>query len=102
MVVNRDQENAHSVRIVFHDAKGGGDRSFSGPVTVITFGSAQYQWHPAPLGGSASPDGPAARSSLTATAETVYQLPKASVTVIRGTVGGMATPNSTTSSEKAD
>src|SRR5271166_7013530 len=45
MAVNRDQHNAHRVRITF---EGAADRasSFAGPVEVSTFGSAQYQWHP--------------------------------------------------------
>jgi hypothetical protein len=46
MLINRDQENAHKINIEFHDLKAGGKRSFTGPVSVITFGSAQYQWHP--------------------------------------------------------
>ncbi len=44
MLVNRDQQAAHKVRIEFHGAAGG---NFSGAVEVATFGSAQYQWHPA-------------------------------------------------------
>jgi hypothetical protein len=86
MLVNRDQENAHHVRIEFHDLKAGGERSFAGPVSVSTFGSAQYQWHPTKQGGFPDPDGPAAKSSLKAGADTLYELPRASVTVIRGVV----------------
>ena len=45
MLVNRDQQNAHRVRITFG---GAADKvSFAGPVEVSTFGSAQYRWHPA-------------------------------------------------------
>ncbi len=105
MLVNRDQENAHKVKIVF-DGDGSATRDtteansvqsrgngsshssqfFSGPVTVLTFGSAQYQWHPTETGGFADPDGPVVKSAITASAETVYALPKASMTVLRGNI----------------
>ena len=84
MLVNRDQENVHKIRIEFHDPKA--ERSFAGPVSVITFGSAQYQWHPTKQGGFPDPDGPSAKSTIKASADTLYDLPKASITVIRGAV----------------
>ena len=104
MLVNRDQQAAHKVRIAFH---GGADRpeNFAGPVEVLTFGSGQYQWHPAQTRfmahaehaaehtvvaftkGWADPDGPIARTKETAGKDTLYELPAASVTVIRGAVG---------------
>jgi hypothetical protein len=86
LLVNRDQENAHSVRIVFHDAKAGADSSFSGQVHVATFGSEQYRWRPNVRGGVADPDGPAKRSTITADGNTVFDLPKASLNVIRGNI----------------
>ena len=39
LVINKDQENPHGVRIVFHDAESNRDRGFSGPVDFITFGT---------------------------------------------------------------
>jgi hypothetical protein len=103
MVVNRDQENGHRVRIAF-----GGDSKpvggFGGSVEIATFGSAQYKWNPprtrfmahaeeaagktivAYTNGRADPDGPIVRSKLDALKDTVYDLPAASVTVIRGKV----------------
>jgi hypothetical protein len=54
------------------------------PVSAVTFGSEQYQWHSNLKGGMADPDGPSARAMITATASTLFNLPKASVTVIRG------------------
>jgi len=84
MVVNKDQENPHAVRLAFHDAAAPGDRAFTGPVDRITFGSEQYQWQAHPNGGSANPDGPPLRSQLTAAPPTVFTFPKASVTVLRG------------------
>jgi hypothetical protein len=83
MIINKDQMNAHPVRIEF-----GGDRFFSGSVALVTFGSEQYQWHPSESGGNADPDGPAARTAVKAGKDTVFTLPKASISVIRGKVSG--------------
>jgi len=86
MLVNKDQENSHAIRIAFHDDKADADNFFTGPVSVISFGSEQYQWHPDERGGKADPDGPAVRSTAAAAADTEFTLPKASVTVIRGKI----------------
>src|SRR5204863_6914050 len=43
MLVNRDENNAHPVRIAFADAANR-ETSFSGPATFVTFGSEQYVW----------------------------------------------------------
>jgi hypothetical protein len=87
MLVNRDQENAHSVHIEFDDG-GAGKRFFNGPVSVTTFGSAQYQWHPTNQGGFPDPDGPAAKATITGYPDSVYELPRASMTVLRGAIAG--------------
>jgi F5/8 type C domain len=91
LIVNKDQENAHSVRILFRDTRESTDRYFSGAVSVVTFGTAQYQWHPNTLwhpstqtDGVADPDGPPAQSTINATPATRFDLPKASLTVLRG------------------
>jgi len=106
MIVNRDQQNAHRVQISFEDQAAGVASSFMGPVDVATFGSAQYQWHPAltrfmthnelpavfPVvaytQGNADPDGPVAHAKQTAGKHAFYDLPAASVVVIRGKIGG--------------
>lgn len=103
MLVNRDQQNAHKVRIAFQ-GQAGPAGSFAGPVEIATFGSAQYQWHPAATRfmahaehaaeptvvaytkGWADPDGPIARTKENAGKDTMYELPAASVSVIRGVV----------------
>ncbi len=103
MIVNRDQQTAHKVRIAFH-GENGQHSTFAGPVEISTFGSAQYQWHPARTRfeahaehaaentvvaytkGWADPDGPIARAKENAGKDTTYELPAASVTVIRGAV----------------
>jgi hypothetical protein len=89
MLVNRDQENAHSVHIEFDDGRAGGKRFFNGPVSVTTFGSAQYQWHPTNQGGFPDPDGPAAKATITGNPDSVYELPKASMNVLRGAIAGL-------------
>jgi hypothetical protein len=103
MAVNRDQQNAHRVQITFEGPEGK-ESNFAGPVEVATFGSAQYQWHPAQTRfmahaensgertivatskGWADPDGPIVHSKLTAEKNTPYDLPAASVVVIRGKI----------------
>jgi len=103
MAVNRDQQNAHRVRIEFSAPVG--QTSFTGSVEVSTFGSAQYQWHPpqtrfmahaensggatiVPTSkGSADPDGPIVHTKQIVDKNTMYDLPAASVVVIRGNIG---------------
>ena len=87
LIVNKDQENAHKVRIAFDNLEPHKSETFAGQVKVVTFGSAQYQWHPGGLTGRADPDGPPARSTISASADTQYELPAASITVLTGTVG---------------
>jgi hypothetical protein len=86
MVINKDQENAHEVRISFDDAEKGSRGFFTGPVNLTTFGKQQYQWHVDAKGGFADPDGPATKSSVSGGVGTKFTLPAASVTVIRGKV----------------
>lgn len=88
MLVNKDQENAHPVHIVFEDTADKNQKHFSGPVNMVTFGSEQYQWHSNIGSGRAEPDGPAKRLALTGDTDTAYTLPKASVTVLRGKLSG--------------
>lgn len=86
LIVNKDQENAQPVRIVFRNSETSRDRSFTGEVELTTFGGAQYAWHPSVSGGSAEPDGPAIKSTQSVSAETTLVLPKASITVVRGSL----------------
>ena len=86
LIVNKDQENAHTVNVSFDDADKKSAAFLTGPVSVTTFGKAQYAWHPDRNGGTADPDGPAAKSAVNAGAGTAFTLPAASVTVIRGAV----------------
>jgi len=84
MLINKDHDHPHEVRLVFHNADSGQNASFAGPVTMITFGRKQYQWHPARKKGYADPDGPAVTSTIIGEDNTRYILPAASLTVLRG------------------
>jgi hypothetical protein len=104
LVVNRDQQNAHRVRIEFQNHGNGESDTFIGPVEISTFGKGQYQWHPghtryvghaeyqaepsvvAESFGYADPDGPILHAEQKADADTAYDLPAASVVVIRGNI----------------
>jgi len=103
MLVNRDQESAHKVRIVFSGPKDS-ESGFAGTVEISTFGSAQYQWHAAQTRfmahaetsgertivattqGTADPDGPILRGKANAGKDTAFDLPAASVVVVRGKI----------------
>lgn len=84
MLVNRDQEQAHIIRVTFEDSKGKRANSFSGPVAFATFGSEQYTWINDGPNSHADPDGPILSTTVEANAGTTFTLPKASVTVLRG------------------
>jgi hypothetical protein len=105
MLVNRDQFNGHKVQIQFRDAGKQMNDSFTGQVTVATFGREQYQWHPAstyfmahashaaedPIltntKGYADPDGPITHGSVNAGPGTSYEIPAASIVVLSGKLG---------------
>jgi hypothetical protein len=84
MLVNRDETTAHAVRVAFDDAKT--KRSYKGPVTMVTFGSEQYVWHPDGAKSHADPDGPPVATTVAGSSQTAFTLPKASVTVLRGRI----------------
>ena len=84
MLINKDRDNPHRVRVVFDGSSDNKQHAFAGKVTVISFGKEQYQWHSARKNGYADPDNPPVKSSLNATPDAVYTLPAASLTVLRG------------------
>lgn len=86
LLVNKDQNTAHSLSVTFNDQAGSGNHYFNGSVTQISFGSANYTWHPAGANGYASPDGPATTSSQGGGQNVTYTLPKSSITVLRGAI----------------
>jgi hypothetical protein len=108
LAVNRDQQNAHRVKVEFVDHTGEHSDEkksfFYGKVQLSTFGKGQYRWHSghtryvghaeypaepsvaAESFGMADPDGPILRSSQEAGADSTFDLPAASVVVIRGKI----------------
>jgi len=105
MIVNRDQFNPHSLRVNFRDDATYTQSSFTGDVTVAAFGREQYQWHPASTTfmahsanagtdsvianteGFADPDGPIVHITKRASPNTTYDIPAASIVVLRGMLG---------------
>jgi hypothetical protein len=88
MLVNRDASNAHRVRVVVKNVDGGGERAFFGTVNMVAFGAEQYVWHPEGARSHADPDGPLRRTTLQAGKDAGFELPRASVTVLRGRISG--------------
>ena len=80
MLINKDQSNAHEVQISFDQETG-----FSGPISLVTFGSEQYMWTSDGPSGHPAPNDPPVCKTLSAGTKSVV-LPKASVTVLRGKV----------------
>ena len=86
MVVNRDENNAHAVRVSF---AGGREKkqnaaAFSGPVTFVTFGSEQYVWINDGPNSHAYPYTPPVAMTVEANSQTTFTLPRASLSVLRG------------------
>lgn len=86
LLVNRDQSNAHPVVPVFYE-ENGHPMHLGGQVRTASFGSEQYTWHSNGPNSRPDPDGPPFRTTVDADAHTVFMLPKASVTVLRGKMG---------------
>jgi hypothetical protein len=86
LLVNRDPDHDHSVKVDFANTEAGTHGSFLGPVIQITLSGSQYQWRPDGDMGHADPDGPPLRSTINADVSTVYQLPKASIAVVCGRI----------------
>jgi len=89
MIINKDPSNAHEVQIAFEDGGKETTARFAGTVKRVTFGAAEYVWHPSGETSHADPDGPAKRSSVDWKERQKVLLPKASVTVLTGKVGGV-------------
>jgi hypothetical protein len=87
MLVNRDESNPHAVQVKFEETKRHG--FFSGPVEVVTFGSEQYVWINDGLNSHADSDHPPVGTTVEGDSQTLYTLPKASITVLRGKVKGL-------------
>jgi hypothetical protein len=84
MLVNRDESNPHSVHIAFENSSNKKRGFFSGPVDVVTFGSEQYVWINDGTNSHADPDHAPVGSVVMADSQTIFTLPEASITVLRG------------------
>ena len=89
MLVNRAESDSQPVRVNFEDAKSKRTNTFSGPVTFVTFGSQQYVWINDGPNSHADPDHAPVATTIQADGQTVFTLPKASITVLRGKVAGI-------------
>jgi hypothetical protein len=87
LIVNKDRDHPRSIEIAFEGA-GGSPSFFDGEVHMVTFGSEQYVWHSAGAKSGAEPDNPPVTSKITAGRGARVELPKCSVTVLRGKVQG--------------
>jgi hypothetical protein len=85
LIINKDQENAHKVKLSFRNEDTRRETSFTGPVDVLTFGSAQYRWDP--LKRLANSQGPSRGSINMEGINTTIELPAASLVVLRGRLG---------------
>ena len=85
MIINKDQTNPHKVHVVFDDGTASG-KSFSGSVSMVTFGSEQYVWRSEAINSRPDPNTPPVRSIIPGD---VIELPKASLNVLRGTTEGL-------------
>jgi hypothetical protein len=88
LIINKDPNNPHDVKIAFEDAGKETQARFVGPVKMVTFGAAEYVWHPAGPKSHAEPDGPATRTTGEWKDGQRVLLPKASMTVLTGKVKG--------------
>lgn len=119
MLVNRDQEQAHNVQVVFDNSQAKTVGYFSGDVHVSTFGREQYKWHPAfrhadsshipetldkiPLlytDGYADPDGPIQEETVRGDKSTEYEIPPASIVVLRGNLD-ISSPANASASDRS-
>jgi hypothetical protein len=93
LLVNRDHDQPHEITIAFRTDGDGGknsspqsDKHFTGTTMQVVFGSAQYQWHNHEENGYADPDGPPVHTEMNATPQTRFEVPKASIMVLRGRI----------------
>ena len=84
LLVNRDENHSHTMRVSFENAKDKRNSSFSGNVSWSSFGSDQYVWINDGPNSHPDPNLPPAARTIYADAQTVFTLPKASITVLRG------------------
>jgi hypothetical protein len=86
MVVNKDHDNDYTVKMVFDNPVTKRTRYFTGTLDRIRLSGAEYQWHGDAATGHPDPDGPASKTTITGGPDALYQIPKASIIVLRGKI----------------
>jgi hypothetical protein len=86
MLVNKDAAQAHAVRLRFHGSGSPREHAFNGRVAMRTFGADNYRWLPRGATSHADPDGPLSVTEQPGGPEAEYVLPRASVTLLRGSL----------------
>ena len=89
MLINKDESNPHTVRILMEDTQSKKLGSFLGRVFWITMGSEQYLWRTDGPNSHADPDGPPLGRTVQGGPQVTYLLPKSSITILRGKVGDL-------------
>jgi hypothetical protein len=90
MLVNKDMK-AHQVRFEFTNTDTGAVQTFTGKLTRVTFGSAQYVWHALGAKSLPRPDDPPAQDEIQAgPPASTYTIPAQSITILRGTINATA------------
>jgi len=84
LLVNRDENHSHTVRVSFENAKEKRNSFLSGNTSWTSFGSDQYVWINDGPNSHPDPNLPPAAAIIAANPQTIFRLPKASITVIRG------------------
>ncbi len=86
LLINKDPSNAHEVNLSFTNNGADSAMHFAGDVKTVTFGAAEYVWHPSGATSHADPAGPAKIAHLNWKNGQSLLLPKASITVATGKV----------------
>ena len=90
LLVNRDENNSHTVRVSFENAKEKRNSFFFGSIFRISFGSDQYVWINDGPNSHPDPNLPPSAAIIDANSQTIFTLHKASITVIRGRLANQA------------
>jgi hypothetical protein len=86
LLLNKDPNRAHTIRIAFHGTADQRPRPMIGPTTEIQYSARQYVWHPKGKDGFAKPNlPPLTIPHPQGSAKTTYTLLPYSITLIRGT-----------------
>lgn len=86
MLVNRDPSNSRAMRVVFADTSQNRERQFAGRITFTSFGAEQYRWNGDGPNSGPEPDRAPASSTISADPQTIFTLPRGSISVLRGVI----------------